>query len=62
MITYLGAAANEKASRTGGNKIPYEWNWPPAKVHLGTNAIMNVFLKLDTVLQEHTAAGAHRLL
>lgn len=40
------AAGNEMASGTERNKLPHEWYWTPAMVHLGTYPCMNISQKL----------------
>ncbi len=64
VITYLdnGAAGNEMARGTEGNKLPYEWYWPPAMVHLGTYPYMNISQQLKLTVDTVTAAAIHRFM
>lgn len=44
------------ASRTEGNKLPYEWYWTAAMVHLGTYPCMNISQQLKLTVDTVTAA------
>ena len=49
-------------SRTGGNKLPYEWFWTPAMLHLGTYPCMNISQQLKLTIHTATAAVIHRFM
>ena len=50
------------ASRKEGNKLPYEWFWIPAMVHLGAYACTNISQELKLLVDTVTSAGTHRYI
>lgn len=56
------AAGNEMPDRTERNKLPHEWCWTPAMVHLGTYSFMNISQRLKLPEDAVTAAETHELL
>lgn len=53
---------NEMACRTEGYKLPYDWYWTPAMVHLGTYPSMNISQQPKLTVGAVTAAVMHRVM